>query len=207
MICILPQSDIQCGRLPGHMDLLRDCQGLRGWGADARSECRMNSETSGSLSYPVFLVENDRTHVFTGYNVVRKPTDFTTFGRVPNSEKYSDGLLFDSKGRLFNYHGADGWPRFSPQVCAILDYLVLPGLLSKLLEAVFYFGPKLTSGEKLDLQSYKEAIIERVERFEKSDQPQLRLIIADKKDFASVIEGLDWWRFHGGQRDEDGHPV
>ncbi len=157
------------------------------------------------LDYPLFLIEIDRSHEFTGYKVVRNRFDFIAFGRVPNSDKYSDGYLFDCAGRRYTYEGAAGWPRFSPGLCKILDSLILPGLISKVAEIAIYFGPQPVSVDETDLDGFKSTVISSIEEYERKPQHQLRMVIASKGSFREVIKGIEWWIYHGGIRDPDGH--
>jgi hypothetical protein len=158
------------------------------------------------LNYPVFLIESNRFQKFTGFNVVKNRFDFTVFGRVPNAVKFSGGSIFTCDGRCYTYQGSAGWPRFSPRLCVLLDSLLVPGLIYKLAETFIYFGPKPVSSAKLDLNSFKSAIIDSIENYDCRTQPQLRKVVATKGSFREVIEGIEWWSYHGGVRDADGHP-
>ena len=164
-------------------------------------------ELSRSLEYPVLLVEEDRHHSFTGYNIVYRPTGFTTFGRVPNAQKFGKGLMFDSSGKIYQYEGSSGYPRFSPRACSILDNLILPGLLIRALHVFWYFGPRLIRSEHVDVPEFKLQASSAIEAYEDEEIPQLRGILSRKANYKSVIEGVDWWRYNGGNRDDDGHPV
>ena len=158
------------------------------------------------LSYPVFVIESDHSNEFTGFNVVRNRFDFTVFGRVPNSAKYTNGYLFDSEGRRYTDKGAAGWPRFSPALCRVLDSIILPGLISKILEAIIYFGPKPVVLSNPNLNEFKSMVESSIENYQGKPQHQLRKVVASKGSFQEVIEGIEWWVCHGGIRDPDGHP-
>ncbi|MFY0648562.1 hypothetical protein [Sulfitobacter geojensis] len=147
------------------------------------------------LCYPLFLIETDRAQKYSWFFVVNSRFGFNTFGRVPNSAQFSDGLMFACDGSLFSHKGSAGWPRFSPSVCLVLDNLGIPGLVSKIAEAVTYFGPQPVSHEKLDLASFKSAVIESIEKYRRKTKPQLRKIIAPKGSFREVIEGIHWWQW------------
>ena len=158
------------------------------------------------LSYPVFVIESDHSNEFTGFKVIRNRFDFTVFGRVPNSAKYTNGYLFDCEGRSYTYEGAAGWPRFSPALCKILDSIILPGLVSKVLETAIYFGPKPVALSEPNLEGFKSMVVSSIERHQGKPQHQLRKVIASKGSFREIIEGIEWWAYHGGIRDPDGHP-
>lgn len=138
----------------------------------------MSSEPK--LNYLVFLIESDRKNEFTSYKVIRNRYDFALFGRVPNSAKYSNGLLFNCDGRCYTYKGAAGRPRFSPKLCRILDNMLLPGMFSKVLEAAFYFGPKPVSVKKLDLESFRSLVVASIEEYERKPEQQLTRVVAKK---------------------------
>lgn len=162
---------------------------------------------SESLDYPVFLIENDRKNQFTGFNIVYRPTGYSVWGRVPNANKYQEGQMFDASGRIFKYAGSSGWFRFSPKVCSVLDSLILPGLVSKLFEALAYYGPALMTGEKVDIEEFKHRLLASIERYGSKDLDQLSSLVSKATDFVAVLEAVDWWRYNGGTRDEDGHPI
>ena len=159
------------------------------------------------LRYPLFVIESDRFNEFTGFKVIRNRFDFAVFGRVPNSAQYTKGYLFDCEGRRYTYEGAAGWPRFSPALCKVLDNILLPGLVSKILEAAVYFGPKPVAVSELDLTGFKSTVVSSVEEYEGKPQHQLRSVVASKGSFREAIEGVEWWIYHGGIRDPDGHPA
>jgi hypothetical protein len=168
----------------------------------------MDVKFSGkSLKYPVFIIENLRTNKFTGFDIVYGSTGFSVWGRVPNSKKFANGYLFDANGSIFKYSGSSGWPRFSPRTCLVLDSLLIPGILSKLFERVGYFGPALTGEEHVDVEEFKIRVVASIEKYGSKDLTQLKSLLSQKTDFISILEAVDWWRYHGGKRDEDGHPV
>ena len=167
-----------------------------------------NSEIPASmLKYPIAVVESSPAHEFTGFMIVRRQTGFSVLGRVPNSQKFGEGYVFDSCGQIFRYAGSSGKPRFSPKLCVILDNLLVPGFLSKLLEVFVYFGPELLSREKVLLAEFKARLLLAIEAHGSEDVDQLRQVLSDKTSFQDVLEGVDWWRYCGGRRDRDGHPI
>jgi hypothetical protein len=168
----------------------------------------MKGRTSSTpLKYPVFLIENRRNNKLTGYSIVYGPTGFTVLGRVPNSKKFTEGHLFGADGRIFTYLGSSGWPRFGPKTCLVLDNLVVPGLIFKLFERVGYYGPTLATEEHVNLEEFKRRLISSIENYGSNDINQLKSLLSEKNNFIDVLDGVDWWRFYAGKRDEDGHPV
>lgn len=167
----------------------------------------MAEDLSRILKYPIFIIEDDRAHEFTGFNVVLQQTNFLPFGRVPNSQKYNQGYVFDSKGRVYKYFGPSGYLRFHPKACIILDALIIPGLLFKLLAMFTYLGPNLIEVENVDPEEFKHRIVSKVMNYGSKDINQLVEILSTKTDYQSILKGVDWWRYHGGRRDEDGHPI
>jgi len=167
----------------------------------------MADDLSRTLKYPIFIIEHDRKHEFTGFKVVHRQTRFSAFGRVPNSQQYNKGQVFDSEGQVYKYFGTSGYPRFHPKVCIILDSLLIPGLISKLLAMFTYFGPNLVEVEKVDPEEIRSRIVSEIMNYGSKDIDQLVKILSTKIDYLSILEGVEWWIYHGGRRDEDGHPI
>jgi hypothetical protein len=159
------------------------------------------------LEFPVFFIEDRKSNKFTGYEVTYGSTGFTVWGRVPNSKKFTSGHLFDAGGRVFKYSGSSGWLRFSPKVCLILDNLIIPGIISKLFETFGYYGPTLVTEEESDIEAYKYRLVAYIERYGSKDIDQLKSLLSGKSNFVDVLNAVDWWRYHGGKRDEDGHTI
>ncbi len=157
-----------------------------------------------NLIYPVFLIENKKGNELTGYSVVESQSDFVPLGRVPAAGKYHDGLLFDSAGYIYEYSGSRGWPLFRSWSRTVLEATVIPSILTKLLEFLVYFGPNLKSRRKVNLEEFKETIIDAISRFEDHEVDQLESILSGKYDYLSAIKSVDWFRYFGGQRDELG---
>lgn len=157
--------------------------------------------------FPVFIIEEKRRPNYTSYDVVRSMRGFVTFSRLPEQKRYTRGKVFDSEGRICRYKGECGWPRFSGMTKTVLEALILPPLLSKLAECYTYFGPKLTSSESVSLKQFKKEIIDSMRPFEKSDFRQLVSLTDEAANYTAVLEEIDWFRYHGGKRDNDGHPI
>ena len=107
---------------------------------------------------------------------------------------------------VFDYAGCDGPFRFNPSLCVILDSLFLPGLLFKAFEMAVYHGPTLGKHERLEIDAFRQTTVQLVEKYRRRAEPHLRDVLARKTSFQDIIEGVDWWRYHGGVRDPDGHP-
>lgn len=160
-----------------------------------------------TLTYPVFLIESEKGRELTGYTVVESQTGFVPLGRLPAADKYVDGLIFDSAGYVYEYCGARGWPRFGGFWRPLLEALILPSILIKILEFVVYFGPDLKSARKMELDEFKTGIVDAVASFERHEVIQLESMLSEKGDYISAIESVDWFRYFGGHRDELGLPV
>ena len=159
------------------------------------------------LAYPIFCIENDPRNPIFGYDVKRRQTDFTAFGRVPRRNKFKSGKIFDSIGTVYDYTGSAGTPRFSSNTCDILDAMLIPGLLFKLIETQVYFGPKLGDGRHACLPDFIDGLIDRIEKFERAKQPELQELLSESHSYTDAIEIVDKWRYFGGRRDLDGHPI
>jgi len=160
-----------------------------------------------TLRYPVFLVES-RSTAFTIFDVAERQGDFVTLGRVPVAGRYVEGWMFDSAGTVFDYAGSAGWPRFGRKAKGVLEALVLPGLLFKPLAMLRYFGPRLVAARQEEAGAFRELIFDRIRRHVKpKDRPQLRALLDKARSPEEMIRAIDWWRYHGGARDADGHPL
>ena len=160
-----------------------------------------------SLRYPVFLVEAKSTE-FTIFDVLHRQGDFVTFGRVPVAGKYVEGWLFDSTGRVFDYAGSAGWPRFGRKAKAVLEALVLPGVLFKPWAVAQYFGPELVGVQEADADAFRALLFDRIRRHVKpKERPQLSAAMDKARSPEEMIRAVDWWRYNGGKRDADGHPL
>ncbi len=159
------------------------------------------------IAYPIVVIE-DLPHEFLIMDIVRKRNGFITFSRVPTIGNFQHGKVFDSAGQIFRYEGECGWPRFRGVVKIILEAIILPTILTKLLESFVYFGPDLRSVEQVPLDDFRRLLVQAVSSFEKSRKSltELEELLKRKKTYRDVIEGVDWWRYHGGRRDPDGHP-
>lgn len=158
------------------------------------------------FDFPWLCVESSNTSSCFGFEVIRSRAQFITLGRVANSRAFGAGSAFTSAGRYIGYRGSAGWPRFPPRVCAVLDNLVLPGLLTKAAAIFFYYGPLLESQESVSLSVFRERVIASIENYQGHAEPQLRRVLATSNSFREIIEGVHWWQYHGGVRDPDGHP-
>ena len=160
-----------------------------------------------TISWPVFVIE-DRANDYTIYDVVARWSDFVTFGRVPPVGKFLSGHLFDASGKVYRYHSEAGWPRFSRRWKNLLEALILPGPLFKITSCFVYYGPDVLPGEQLELNEFRARILERMLVYEKGrDARQLERALGKAASYLDVIKAIDWYRFYGGRRDADGHPL
>lgn len=166
----------------------------------------MNDNLNRKLVYPVYLIE-DKKRPLNISNVVYGKTGFITFSRVPAKGKFVKGHLFDSAGVAYRFEGECGWPRYSGWLRVLAELVFIPTLLSKVLEFFVYFGPDLKTSTPLSLDDFRTGIVEATSLIGKKDIAQLKNLLDSKKDYRSVIEGVDWWRYNAGKRDEDGHPL
>lgn len=156
-------------------------------------------------AFPIFVVE-DRQGEYVGYDIVKRWSDFVTFGRVPARGEFNAGYAFDVTGKMYRYESELGWPRFSKGWKGFLEALVLPGPLFKIIAHFTYYGPDIQPGEVLDLARFQEMIFKRMQVYEKGrDAKQLRELIGRATSYAEVIDAINWYRFYGGRRDKDGH--
>lgn len=166
----------------------------------------MSNSFPKQITYPVYIIENQRQK-YNNANIVRRQTGFITLGRVPAKRKFVKGHLFDSRGICYEYQGECGWPRYGGRFREIAELLILPALISKVLEVFLYFGPDLKEETPLSLDQFKAKIVQSTARIAKKDLDQLKRTLASKTDYISVIEGVEWWLYNAGKRDQDGHPV
>ena len=160
-----------------------------------------------TLRYPVFLAEAGNNE-FTIYDVLHRQGDFLTLGRVPVIGRYGTGLLFDSAGRVFAYEGAAGWPRFGKGTKAVLEALMLPGLLMKPVAVLRYYGPELRSVRAVEEAAFREMLFEAIKRhLRPKDRQEVRALLDKAQGPEAMIRAIDHWRYFGGKRDRDGHPL
>lgn len=158
-----------------------------------------------TLNYPVFIVEK-KPQKYAIFDIARKQSDFILFSRLPPKVEYVEGALFDSEGTVYNYLGSSGSPRFGPAFKMLLESLIVPSLLMKALASVVYFGPNLILAQKVDTSEYRDLIMEHLKRHTRpKERSQLRSLLDKASTYKEMIDAVDWWRFHGGERDEDGH--
>lgn len=162
---------------------------------------------SRTLRYPVLLVEAGR-HPRTMFDISYRQGDFLTLGRVPARDRYGAGWLFDASGRVFDYRGGAGWPRFGPAVKAVLEALVLPGLMAKPVALLRYFGPELVAVRQVDPDAFRDLVVRSLGRHVKAgEMAELEPMLARAVTFEAMIRAVDDWRHNGGARDADGHPL
>jgi hypothetical protein len=160
-----------------------------------------------TLIYPVFIVEK-KAQKYAIFDIARRQSDFIIFSRLPPKVEYLEGKLFDSEGTVYDYLGSSGSPRFGPALKILLEALIVPSLMMKALASVVYFGPSLTTSKKVDISEYRDLIMTHLTRHTRpKERPQLRSLLDKASTYKEVIEAIDWWRFHGGERDEDGHLI
>lgn len=157
------------------------------------------------LAFPAFVIE-DRAGEYKIYDVITRNSDFLTFGRVPTVGTFNAGYVFDAAGRLYRYESERGWPRFSKRWKNLLEALILPGLLFKIVAYLVYYGPDVLPGEQLELGEFRRRIIERLQVYEKGrDARQVRMVLNRATSYSEAIKAIDWYRLFGGRRDPDGH--
>ena len=159
------------------------------------------------IHYPALIVEK-KAQKYSIFDIIHSQSDYVTFGRMPAASEYVEGSIFDSCGQIFSYKGSAGWPRFGEVPKVILEFLIIPSLLAKFLAHFIYYGPNVKSGIYLDLSDYKKEIQKRLNKHIKAkDRAEVSAILSGAKTFEDSIRAIDWWRLHGGKRDEDGHPI
>lgn len=159
------------------------------------------------LRYPIFLIEK-KAQRYAIFDIANTKSDFVVGSRMPASKKYVDGYLFDSSGAVYEYKGSSGWPRFGEVSKPILEILIVPALLAKLAAYFFYYGPNLVTSRKVNPDEFKALILENLARHtQPKQQLELKAVLEKADSYEKVIRAIDWWRFHGGKRDEDGHPI
>ncbi len=150
--------------------------------------------------YPVVLVEN-KARKYAIFDVVRAKSGFLTFGRLPARQKYVDGQVFDSSGRIFTYLRSAGWPRFGEVAKSIGEALIVPGLIATILSRVVYFGPHLTSQRSVTVDDFRQELLKNLARHvSAADRLALEGLLGKQDGFEEIVEAVNWWRFHGGAR-------
>jgi RHS repeat-associated protein len=157
--------------------------------------------------YPIFVSEKQpqRYRVF---DVFSKQSDLVTFSRVPAIGEFIEEKVFDSSGTVMNYFGELGWPLFGRTLKSLCEATILPALLLKALAGQVYFGPKPTGFNELELPEYRAEIFKIIlAHVNPREMAELRAVVNRAESFRDVVKALDFWRLHGGVRDEDGHPA
>jgi hypothetical protein len=159
------------------------------------------------IRYPVFLAER-KPQKFSIFDVAYKSMDFITFSRLPAKHEYVEGMLFDSGGTVYEYKGSFGWPRFGAISKPIFEFLIIPALVAKLLAGFLYFGPNLVTSRKVEADEFRDLLFKSISRHVRpKDRLQLKSLLEEASTFEEMIKAIDWWRYYGGKRDEDGHPI
>jgi hypothetical protein len=160
-----------------------------------------------TIRYPALIVEK-KPRKYTIVDIVWSPSDYVTLSRMPAQLQYVDGRIFDSEGQVFSYSGSAGWPRFGETSKFICELLIIPSFFVKMLAYIAYYGPNVRTVESIDLASYKQEILTRYPReLKPEERMELTSLFNRANTFEEVIKAYDWWRLHGGKRDEDGHPL
>ena len=90
----------------------------------------------------------------------------------------------------------------------MLEALVLPGLVMKPVAVLAYFGPKLRSVREVEEGAYREALFDAIRRhLRPKDRQEVRAVLDRAKGPEAMIRAIDDWRYRGGKRDADGHPL
>ncbi len=158
-----------------------------------------------ALTYPVFWVEAKRRRGFSTFAKVKHQIGFTTFSRLPAKMQFSTGYCFDSAGLVFRYDGSAGWPRFDGRLKTLIEFFILPAVVSKSVEYFVYFGPALTSSHSVDLLSFKKSLFEAINSHGHSDSQALMSMISKAKSYEDAISAAENWQCFSGSRDQDGH--
>lgn len=164
------------------------------------------AKDSPSMVFPVAIVEATNKNPYTGMYVVFRRAQFLTLGRMPNDEKYRDGRMYDAQGNIYSYSGCAGWPRFHPKTCIILEWFLIPGLIMNAVSFAVYLGPRITSVEHVEVDDFRESLIESVAVFGNKSLPELVGILKKRTSYETILLGLEQWRYFGDDRDSDGHP-
>ncbi|AKS44812.1 hypothetical protein SAMN05444287_2274 [Octadecabacter temperatus] len=159
-----------------------------------------------SPCYPVFWVESKKRRSFSTYGKVNRRSGFTTFSQLPRKKQFTRGKCFDASGVLFLYDGSAGAPRFNGMTKTVLENLILPSILGKVIEHLRYFGPKLISSSSMDLETFKLELFSAIIAHGRSDCEELQFNLSEANNFKAAINAAENWQFHSGQRDADGHP-
>jgi hypothetical protein len=159
------------------------------------------------LKYPVFVVES-KAQKYAIFNLARAQSDFVVFTRLPPKGEYVDGMIFDAGGSMYTYKGSSGSPRFGSTLKAVLEAFIIPSLIAKVMARFVCFGPTPLTSRKLDLNQYRESLMKSMRSHTSArERLQLEALLQSADTYKKILASVDWWRFHGGKRDEDGHPV
>jgi hypothetical protein len=160
-----------------------------------------------NLRYPIFLIEK-KAQKYAIFDIAHTKGDFVVGSRMPARKKYVDGYLFDSLGTVYEYKGSSGWPRFGEYSKPVLEVLILPALFAKLLSRYIYFGPKLVAAKNVNEAEFRELLLSSLKpHVRPKARPQIALLLSEARTYEDMIKAIDWWRYYGGKRDEDGHPI
>lgn len=160
--------------------------------------------------YPAFLIE-DQPNELSMMDNVSSRFQHTTFSRLPVIDTFVEGEIFDSEGNVHQYRGMSGWPLFPNNwIKTVLEILIIPAIISKLLELVFPIVPSIEASKHLTIEEYKKRILDSIERFypakiASKERQSLSAVLESKNSYLEVLQGVEDWRYYGGDRDEDGH--
>ena len=98
------------------------------------------------------------------------------------------------------------WPRFGEVANSIGEALIVPGLIATILSRVVYFGPHLTTRRSVTVDDFRQELLKSLARHvSAADRRELEGLLGKQESFEEIVEAVNWWRFLGGARDEDGH--
>lgn len=155
-----------------------------------------------TLSYPIFLVENDGKLPFQ-YRVVTSQSDFVWWLNVPRKGTYSDGKIYTSDGQLIKYKGEGSKLLADGILHSVLENTVLPSLFYKAVSSLMYFGPELESkAERLSLGEFKKRLVADIAKYETASvvEKLTEVLQSSGSSYSEVLMALGRWIYEGPTR-------
>lgn len=149
------------------------------------------------LKYPNLVVENSGQLPML-FRVVRSPSEFVDWFSVPKKGTYTSGQVFDSAGRIYAYEGDASRVMVSGWLHTLLENIVVPSLVFKVMSLGVYFGPRVVQQyAKVPIDEFQREMLNAISQYEKNAEVERLAEQLDNagKSHSAKIGAVRHWVF------------